>query len=307
MRGIVWTGDEVTLAEVPWEEPPPGWVTVDVAYVGLCGTDLHIADAIHPRARPGILLGHELVGTVEGRPVFVDPGVADGTCEHCRAGDTQLCAALRVIGVDLPGGLAARVAVPPGNLVALDDGIDLADAVLIEPLATAVRAVRRAGVRLGEAVLVAGFGPIGCLVALVARAAGATVSVVEPVPTRAARARELGFDAPPAPADVLVDCAGHPAVAGRLTDGVRTGGRAVVVGVHAAPALVDLQSLTLREVTVVGSRAYSRADVGLAIDLLARDAVGAGRVVSAVVGLDEVPDAFASLRSGVHSKVVVRI
>jgi (R,R)-butanediol dehydrogenase/meso-butanediol dehydrogenase/diacetyl reductase len=95
MRALTWAGgSEVAVADVPEPEAAPGQVLVVVGYTGLCGTDLHICGGEHPRAKPGIVIGHEIAGTVAadgagltaGTRVVVDPLLACGRCDTCRGG-----------------------------------------------------------------------------------------------------------------------------------------------------------------------------------------------------------------------------
>jgi (R,R)-butanediol dehydrogenase / meso-butanediol dehydrogenase / diacetyl reductase len=89
---LVWEGGTVVAVRpVPVPESRPGWVAVDVAYAGVCGSDLHIAAGEHVRAQPGTILGHEFVGHLAepfqqlaaGQPVFGNPMVHRGACEAC--------------------------------------------------------------------------------------------------------------------------------------------------------------------------------------------------------------------------------
>src|SRR5207237_2064452 len=125
-------------------------------------------------------------------------------------------------------GAAERVAVPAGAVVPVGNGADLRRLAFAEPLAVAVRAVRRGALALGEHVIVAGGGPIGLAVAACARAAGAaSIVVAEPSPARGAVAAALGLDAvheaPAGAAAVLFDAAAHPALAATWGEALRPG------------------------------------------------------------------------------------
>jgi 2-desacetyl-2-hydroxyethyl bacteriochlorophyllide A dehydrogenase len=321
MPALVWEGGrEVAVREVPRPSPEPGWTLVDVAYAGICGTDLHICAGEHPRARPGLVLGHELAGTVAspaegfelGEPVVVEPLLNCGVCRPCRDGQPHVCERLRLIGIDVAGGLAPQVAVPTERLVRLPAGSDLRLASFVEPLAVAVHAVRRSGLRLGESALVAGAGPIGLAVALAARLAGAQVAVVEPAEPRRRVAAELGFEALAAvdegrPGfDVVFDSAAHPAVAAGVTSWAAIGGRIVVVGTYGTPTPVHLQAVTFRELTLIGTRVYTRADVEAAASLISSGRFDPEPLITATVPLDEGPEALDRLRGGSEIKVVIQ-
>jgi threonine dehydrogenase-like Zn-dependent dehydrogenase len=183
MQALVWAGEtKVEVRDLPMPEPPSGWALVEVAYAGLCGTDLHICDNEHPRAKPGLVIGHELVGRLTspvgelpaGTPVFVNPLLWCGSCPSCKRGRYQTCYRLQLLGIDRDGGAAEAVAVPEDHLLPLPAGVDMRRAALVEPLSVAVRAVRRSGMRLGDRVHVLGAGPVGLLVASCARLGGAS-------------------------------------------------------------------------------------------------------------------------------------
>ena len=320
MRALRWDGPgRLGAVDLPRPEPRAGWVRVDVAYTGLCGTDLHIVAGEHARARPGLVLGHEISGTLAdptadlaaGTPVVVNPLLPCGHCPTCLAGRPHICATLGLLGIDAPGGAAEQVLVPESSLVALPAGIDLARAAFAEPLAVAVRAVRRSGLTLGEDVLVVGAGPVGLAVALCARQAGAgSVRVVERAPARREAAAGLGFDvaqdAPDAAVPVVFDCAAHPAVAARLGALAEPGGRVVLVGVYPGVTPLDLQAVTFKELAVIGTRVYAPDDLATAARMIATGGFDPGPLITRTVGPDEAPAAIAGLASGYDVKVLVR-
>jgi (R,R)-butanediol dehydrogenase/meso-butanediol dehydrogenase/diacetyl reductase len=330
MQALVWQGgDKVAVAEVPAPTPRDGWALVDVAFNGVCGTDLHIAAGEHPRAQPGLILGHEFVGALAvgvaglaaGTPVAVEPLLADGTCRPCRSGRAHVCDDLRLLGIDVPGGAAERVAVPFERLLPLPAEIDLRRAAFVEPLAVAVHAVRRSRLTLGEPVLVAGAGPIGQAVSVCARLAGASVVyVAEPAPARRRVAEEFGaelLDPDDPGADlgrrtggdgvpVVFDTAAHPAVAAGATAWASAGGRVVVVGAYSQPPPVNLQAVMFRELEMIGCRVYTREDMVAALALLATGRFDPDPLITSVVGLDEAPQALERLRSGDELKVLIK-
>ena len=319
MSALVWAGDHQTVvAERPRPAAGDGRALVDVAYCGLCGTDLHICAGEHPRAQPGIVIGHEISGRLHtdagelpaGTKVVVDPLLPCGSCRPCRTGRPQTCASLRLLGIDVPGGAAEQVAVPADRIIPVPDGADLRRLAFAEPLAVAVRAVRRSGLGLGEQVTVVGAGPVGLAVAGCARLAGAAqVRVVEPVPGRRRLAADLGFQAAESlaagAADVVFDAAAHPAVAAGLAEAVGPGGRVVVVGVYGQPAPVDLRALTFKELTVMGTRVYSRDDIRVATDMITGGRFDPAPLITRSTPLADAPSALDDLRAGREVKVLV--
>jgi 2-desacetyl-2-hydroxyethyl bacteriochlorophyllide A dehydrogenase len=332
MTAAVWEApDVVTVRDVPLPDVPAGWALVEVVFNGICGTDLAIVHGKHPRAEKGLVPGHEIVGTVvragssgpvEGATVVVEPLISCGRCQACRTGATHVCRDLQLYGIDAPGGLARFVALPPDVLHEMPPGVDVRVGALVEPLAVAVHAVTTAAVGQGDVVAVAGGGPIGALTALVARHAGAAhVVVSEPSEWRRGVLADLGLTVVPAGrtltdvvleltegegADVTFDAAGHPAVAPELTSATRVLGTVVVVGVHKAPAPVDLREVCFKELVVRGVRVYTRDDVVRAIELVADEALGLERLPTRAFHLSDVAAAFAAAVDGTGAlKVLV--
>jgi (R,R)-butanediol dehydrogenase/meso-butanediol dehydrogenase/diacetyl reductase len=319
VRALSWTGgQDVAVVDVPEPVAAEGQVLVKVAYTGLCGTDLHICAGEHPRAKPGQVIGHEIVGAITapvgdlpaGSTVVVDPLLACGKCATCRADRPHTCANLRLVGIDVPGGAAPLVAVDTDRLVPAAGSVDNRRLAFAEPLAVAVRAVRRARLQLGETVVVIGGGPIGGAVAVCAARAGASnVVVAEPSPERRAFIEALGFPTAPRAtglnADVVFDAAAHPSVAPDLTTVPTPGGRVVLVGVYGDPVPVDLRAATFKELTVVGTRVYSREDIRVATRMIAEATFDPTPFLTATVSLDDAPLAIAELRHGHGVKVLV--
>ncbi|WP_327072253.1 alcohol dehydrogenase catalytic domain-containing protein [Kitasatospora purpeofusca] len=318
-------------AETP--EPGPGEVLLAPAYVGICGTDLHIFHGdMDARVAAPAVLGHEMSGLVvrvgpdvqgwrPGDAVTVMPLRWDGTCPACRAGNQHICRQLDFLGIDSPGALQQRWTVPAAALVRLPDSLPLDRAALVEPTAVAVHDVARAGVRAGERTVVVGGGPVGVLIALVARAAGAEVRVVEPSSHRRLLVEELGLtawnpaddDVPElvrqwtgdAGADVAFEVSGAAAGVDTAVDVLGTRGRLCLVAIHPRPREVNLHRFFWRELTLVGARLYDRSDFEQAVALVADGTVPAERLISKVVPLTEAPAAFEALEGGDVMKILV--
>jgi (R,R)-butanediol dehydrogenase/meso-butanediol dehydrogenase/diacetyl reductase len=330
INAFVWRGgEEVAVEEMPRPEVGEGWGLVDVAFSGICGTDLHICSGEHPRARPPLVIGHEFVGNLRseaggllpaGQPVAVEPLLTCGRCKPCRTGRSHVCESLRLIGIDVPGGIAEQVAVPFDRLIPLPQEMSLRLAAFVEPLAVAVHAVRRSKIALGDVVMVAGAGPIGLAVARCAVLAGAgTVYISEPVVPRRATAEALGFrvldrERPGEDlrertgsegASVVFDSAAHPSVAADITSWTATGGRIVFVGTYGAPAALDLQDIVFRELETIGCRVYAREDMEAAVLLLHDGRFDPGPIITSTVSLPEAPAALERLRRGEELKVLV--
>jgi 2-desacetyl-2-hydroxyethyl bacteriochlorophyllide A dehydrogenase len=306
--------------------PGPGEVELAPAYVGICGTDLHIFHGdMDARVKAPAVLGHEM----SGRVVRVGPGVAgwqpgdavtvmplrwDGTCPACRTGHQHVCQHLDFIGIDSPGAMQQRWIVPASTLIRLPDALPLDRAALVEPTAVAVHDVGRAEVAEGERVVVVGGGPVGLLIALVARAAGAEVRMVELSAHRRLLAAELGLtswdpaddDVPElvgewtgdAGADVAFEVSGAAGGVDTAVEVLGVRGRLCLVAIHPRPREVNLHRFFWRELTLVGARLYDRSDFEKAVMLVADGAIPAERLISKVVPLTQAPAAFEALEGG---------
>ncbi|MFJ3779988.1 zinc-binding dehydrogenase [Streptomyces sp. NPDC090075] len=306
--------------------PGPGEVELAPSYVGICGTDLHIFHGdMDARVSAPAVLGHEMAGRIvrvgpdvegwqPGAAVTVMPLRWDSTCPACRAGHQHICQHLDFIGIDSPGAMQQRWTVPASTLVRLPDSLPLERGALVEPTAVAVHDVGRAGVRDGEKVVVVGGGPVGVLIALVARAAGADVRVVELSAHRRLLAEELGLtawdpaaaDVPglvrqwtgDAGADVAFEVSGAAGGVDTAVEVLGVRGRLCLVAIHPRPREINLHRFFWRELTLVGARLYDRSDFERAVALVADGTIPAERLISRVVPLSEAPAAFEALESG---------
>lgn len=315
MKALVWHGERtLELEELPEPEPAPGEVVLDVELAGICGSDLHGYRG-HPGPRvPPLVLGHEMVGRAGDDRYTVYPLVACGTCDRCRAGEDNLCDSWRLLGMHRPGVFAERVAVPRGTLVPLPASLASERAVLAEPLACCVGALRPHAVGLQTRVAVLGCGPIGLLTVYLAARAGAEVVAVDPLVERRGHAERLGAartasspeELAPAAADIVVDAAGFEATWRAAIDAVRNGGAVVVIGLGQAEGAFPMAVVVRRALAVRGQFAYSRADFAAAVDVLAQGDLDLAWISEAP--LDEGAQAFANLvdRPAAFTKVLLR-
>ena len=335
MRAAAYVGGQtIRVEERKPVEPEPGQVQLDVAYVGICGTDLHIKHgAMDARVTLPAVIGHEMSGTVAavgkgvtawslGDRVTVMPLRWCDDCAACRAGHRHVCERLVFVGIDAPGALQQSWTIDQDLVVRLPERLPLDQAALAEPLAVAVHDVRRSGLAAGGRALVVGGGPIGLLIALVAASEGIRVLLSEPNAFRRAVAEQLGLRAidplaedvasavdewtDGAGADVAFEVSGSGPGLATATHALRVRGRLVVVAIHSQPVPLDLFRVFWRELEVAGARVYERTDFERAVELLAAGAIPTAPLISAVVPLERTADAFAALEgAGEVVKVLV--
>lgn len=322
--------------EIHDRDPEPvgaGQVRIEVAYAGICGTDLHILHGhMDSRVQIPAVIGHEMSGRIAaigagvtgwqvGDHVTVMPLRWDGTCPGCRAGYHHICQNLDFVGIDSPGALQRFWNVDADVLVALPNSLRLDHAALVEPVAVAVHDVRRGEVAAGDHVVVLGGGPIGVLIATVARHTGAQVVVAEVDEGRRAAIAELGYEVldptdtdqvdwvtnwtAGAGADVAFEVSGAAAAVLAATDLVKVRGTVVVVAIHPQPRHVNLQRVFWRELRLLGARVYERTDFERAIELLDSGVIPADALISEIRPITQTSDAFADLEAGRAMKVLI--
>ncbi len=309
-----------TVETVPVTAPAPGEVPVRIAYCGICGTDMHVYHG-NMDARVGFtrVLGHEMSGVVEtdgegfkaGQKVVVRPLDHCGDCPACHAGHQHVCHKLKFLGLDTDGAMQEIWNVPAHTLHLLPDDMRMDHAALIEPVAVACHDVRLSGLKEGEDVLVIGGGPIGVLVAMVARDIGGKVVISEVNPHRLAILQKLGFETiNPVEADlpaeimkrtgdkgaeVVFEVSGTQPGVDAMTACAATRARIVMVAIHASKPAVDMFQFFWRELQLIGVRVYEPEDYEKAIAMIVSGGVDCDTVITDVVPLGDIQKAFDSL------------
>jgi threonine dehydrogenase-like Zn-dependent dehydrogenase len=282
----------------PVETPVPviehGEALIRVDACGFCGSDIGIISGVHPRAREPLTVGHEFCGRIDsiktddddfkvGDYVTLYPLISCGHCYVCRNGNPHVCRTLRLYGFDADGGMAEYVRAPVKSLIHLPEGMLPSLGAIIEPLAVAVHGMSRVPLEEIRTAVVMGAGPIGLLSALVARARGVEqVIISDLIPFRRELAASFGLTAVAAGeelrevvekttsgegADLVLECAAGPGSAQQMTAVLRPRGTIVNLGVFKKPVNVDMQAVNFKELTILGSRVYSRRDFVEAVEL----------------------------------------
>lgn len=295
---------------------------------GICGSDLHYFQ--HGgfgtiRLREPMVLGHEVAGVVEtvgaqvtglavGQRVAVCPSRPCGACRFCQLGLQNHCLDMRYYGsaMRMPhvqGAFRQQIVIEASQAFALADGIGDAEGAMAEPLAVALHAVNRAGPLLGRSVLVTGCGPIGAMVVIAARRAGATrivaTDVVEQPLRKAARvgadetinvaaqADALARDAlDKGRFDVLFECSGNALALRAAFDVVRPRGIVVQCGLSGGEVTLPLNTVVAKELDLRGTFRFHE-EFGLAVSLINQRLVDLKPLVSATLPYRDAARAFA--------------
>jgi (R,R)-butanediol dehydrogenase / meso-butanediol dehydrogenase / diacetyl reductase len=302
-------------------------VLVEVAFCGICGTDLHeylagpIVTPITPHPLTGATLpqtlGHEFSGRVVdigsavqgvrvGDRIAAMPAIFCGRCWACRHGKAHLCSFFAATGLSADtGGLAKYVLVKDYQAALLPDELTDEEGALVEPTAVAGYGLERAGVEGGDTVLITGSGPVGALSALYANAVGAGLVIIsEPNQARAEQARKLDVGPVLNPADniedaiaeltggvgvdVVAECSGTTAGLGLAIQVTRPAGRIVQTGLHTKPATVDAMLLSQKDLSLYGSWCFRVTDWPRIIRMIAGGNLPVFKVMTSQISLDEV-------------------
>lgn len=331
---------QVELREFPDPTPAPKGVVVDIAYCGVCGTDIHAYQSGRPY-RPSIC-GHEWTGTIsaigsevrdltEGDRVVVAVAGPCGTCRPCLTGDPSHCltAFLSAIGGDplAPphGGFAPRLAVAADKVMRANPRLTDEQLGQAEPSTVTLHAVRRSGLQPGQLVVVQGAGPIGLMTFQWAKALGAGhVVVIEPSPARSSLANALGADSvvPPGEeartrinelsaglggADLVFECVGNAPAVQWAADLVRRGGELCLVGVPVGDSTIQTASWIAKEIRVSTAIAFERHDCQEAMDRMADGQVTVDPLLSRIGSIAQLNEVLADLSSGNSTEVKVLI
>ncbi|MEV5439925.1 alcohol dehydrogenase catalytic domain-containing protein [Streptomyces sp. NPDC052682] len=314
MRAAVLTGTGRVEIVEDWPEPVcgPDDVIVEMEGVGLCGSDLAV---FHGKRQPPAwpwIMGHEGFGRVvttgdalredrTGPRVVIEPNYACLKCADCLRGLTSACPHRTIVGLNAPGVLAERVAVPARFAHPVPDGLPGPDLAGAEPYTVARSAIRRSGVTTADDCLVVGAGAQGLLVCLILVRLGVRPVVTEPHPLRAARARQLGALADDGRTGFtcVFETSGHAAALRPALDRAAPGATVMLIGLNTDALPLSTDELVRRQLTIRGSMIYDHPrDFTEALAELGR--ARPGTVIDSCYRLEEAQQAFegAAARAG---------
>ncbi len=331
MRAAVYYGARDIRSEtVPVPARAANEILIRVLRSGLCGTDVtewlsgpHMIPLHHEHPHSHhegpMIPGHEIVGEVVAAPTDSElaPGtlvasgaqVWCGTCARCLEGRVNICESLYTLGLNAPGGHAEYLVGPASTFVRVPEGLELDAAGLAQPLAVGLHAARRSGARPGDSVLISGAGAIGSFVIAGLRhlIPDLRITVTDVDESALERARRIGAtDAMPvggasetrADFDVVIEASGAPGTIATCLARVRTGGRALIVGMPAKPVELDAYRLVLQEVTIETTVALITADdLGEALQILASTDL-ARELLDSVRPLEQIGTVLEAMAAG---------
>jgi 2-desacetyl-2-hydroxyethyl bacteriochlorophyllide A dehydrogenase len=323
---IIQSANVITIENIPDPKPEAREVIVEVAAVGICGTDLHILEGDNETNLP-LVPGHEIAGTIVsvgkdvtkeyiGQRVAIDPSLHCGECHFCKRGRGNLCLHWNGLGVTKFGGAAQFISAPLRNCLTLPDNVNVKNGSLIEPLSCAVRGFDVLPRIPGSHYLIYGSGTMGLMMMELARKNGAaSISMVDTNELRLDTARTLGITMAATTADnftsefgwdVVIDCTGVKAAIQDAIKRTSPGGIFLQFGVANKNDKVEIEPFWIykNEITIAGTMAvlhsFERAG-----DLFAAGLLNADVMISHRFPLEEYAQAIALFQSGVGRKIII--
>ncbi len=316
--------------------PNDNEVLMQTKRIGVCGSDIHVFHGLHPYTSYPVVQGHEIGGVIAavgknvtglqvGDKMTFMPQVTCGKCYPCTHGMYHICESLKVMGFQTGGAAQEYFVLPAENVIKLPVDFSLDQAAMIEPIAVCVHAIARGGGAEGKRVLVLGAGTIGNLTAQVAKASGASAVMITDVSDyKLSKAKACGIDYAvnvakedvgaalqqhfgAEKADLMLECVG---VEPTITDAIknaRKGTTIVIVGVFGKKPQVDLGLVQDRELTLVGTLMYQKADYERAVELVASGKMALDQLVTHRFSFDAYLDAYHAIEAakGEYLKVMI--
>ena len=325
---VIHAAGDLRVEDVPTPEVGPDQVRVRVRAGGICGSDLHYFQ--HGgfgtiRIQQPMVLGHEVAGVIEelgnavtgfaiGERIAINPSHPCGLCRFCQLGLQNHCLDMRYFGsaMRMPhvqGAFRREIVIGTRQAYRLADSVSDAEGAMAEPLAVALHAVNRAGPLLGKSVIVTGCGPIGALVVIAARRAGAAHIVVTDVVAQPLRsAMKVGadetvnvaeqpeglkrFGADKGQFDVLIEASGNERALRAGFEVLRPRGVIVQLGLSGAEMSLPINTIVAKEFDLRGAFRFHE-EFGVAVELINRRLVDLKPLISASLPYRDAGRAFA--------------
>lgn len=297
LQQVVQAPGSITFREIPIPEVQEDQVLIKVHKIGICGTDIRVFEGKYAGVSYPVTQGREAAGEIvsvgrsvqnlfPGQKVTVQPQITCGHCKHCREGKYHLCGNLKVTGCQMPGMAAEYFVADADKVATLPGDISYEEGTMIEHLAVAVHAVKKAGNINGKKVLVLGAGPVGMVMAQAARGMGAASVMITDIGSfRLKIAKKSGIDFCVNTmekdlgevleryfgrryADVIYDCAGTNVTISQAIRYADSGTQIVVVAVFQEAVGVNLGEMAEKELKLYTAHMYRNEDYLDAISLI---------------------------------------
>jgi len=318
MKALWFDGRNLRLKEMPGPVMKKNEALIRVLYAGICSTDLEIFKGY---MRFVGIPGHEFVGAVEkgpgqwlGKRVTGEINLACGKCRYCQSGRARHCPQRTVLGISKKNGAFAEyLTLPVANLHQVPDTVSDLDAVLVEPLAAALRILDQVEIRRNQKVLVLGDGKLGQLIARAVRLKTRNLLMVGKHPKKLALAKNLGIKTALAQnclkipashkAEIVIEATGNPQGLEQAMELCRPEGTMVLKSTFHQAAKLNLARIVVDEIKIFGSRC---GDFEKALSLLSRRKIRTRDIISGIYPLDEFSSAFHKSISRDSLKVVFK-
>ena len=335
MKAAVFDGENLTVKSVDDPKINVSQVLIHVKSVGICGTDLAIANKSLLVPTP-IILGHEFSGDIvkvgsEVDQKWLDKRVTseinsniDFKCYYCKQGNYTQCVSRKALGIDIDGALAEFIAVESYLLHEIPDSISYDDATFIEPLAAAYQVFEVMPLDQNDKIMaIFGLGKLGLLITQIALLKGLKLIVVDGSSKKLALAKQFGaqyplnrFESPSIPnkiknltnglgADIVVDATGNPAALKDVIASCRTRGKVHIKSTHGVDTPINLTDMVVRELTLYSSRC---GPFDKAIEGLKSGKIKVDKLISKKYNLEDIGKAFTSFEeTNVQIKTIIHI
>lgn len=313
--------NKIEIQDLIKPEPKDDEVLLEVKGCGVCGTDLHIYSGQLKAAKPPVVIGHEIVGTIVdlgknvkrfkvGQTVSVDPVIACGMCEFCHTGRPNLCGNRTTIGYVLNGGFEQYTVIPQTHIYPISAELGMKAGILVETLACVLHGFDRLNISAGKSVMILGAGTVGCLWnQLVKHTPSTMLFQTELVKFRREIARKLGADMVIDPAsedlpalvyskcpegiDYIIDATGDPKAIEQALPLVRNGGTFMIFGVCPENAMLQISPFLIyeKEMKIIASK-MPPLTLDRSVKILEAGLIDYNTIVNTVVALDRIEEAF---------------
>ncbi len=325
--GVLVSPGNIQIKELPLPEPSEGELRVRLTQTGICGSDVHLFLGHRKLSKPTVI-GHEGLGFIDkkgpkttlelGQRVVIEPNIPCGHCRLCRDGRGDICPAKRVLGNTEDGCFAEYICLPEAFCHAVPSEITDEDAVLTEPTAVALHALKLAGLRAGEPIAIIGLGAIGLLINHLAISMGYRTYVSEPNPAKVARAIAEGALAGSGDSNALrrqwedagvvavFESAGAAQTVNLALESAPRGAKVILLGLSTDPASFVPLDLVRSGISILSSIIYDHPfDFAETLRLMAEGTIHPGKFISSVDSLTDLQEALERAAAGNETKVIV--